>query len=193
MYRAVLDTVALVPGLQRDFLLQLAAESAYTPLWSTGTIGELEDVLARLDEKRGKPDDPKGRARLLARMQSAFPGALVEAPRERDYGYDIADVNDGHVVHAAVMGKADALVTGDKKARFEKSRVLAEAQVEVISVAEFAANSVAAHIDSGIRAIRQMAKRFEHPPMTELQILDVLADRYGMDEVRDLLAPHFAE
>jgi len=193
VYTAVLDTVVLVPSLQRDFLLQLAAELAYAPLWSSGTIDELDAVLPRIDARRDKPHDEEARKRLLAAMQRAFPGALIEAPREREYGYDIADVDDGHVVHAAVMGKADALVTGDKKARFEKSRVLAEAQVEVISVAEFAANSVAAHIDSGIRAIRQMAKRFEHPPMTERQILDVLADRYGMDEVRDLLAPHFAE
>ena len=193
MYRAVLDTVVLVPSLQRDFLLQLAAEMAYAPLWSSGTIGELDVVLPRLDARRGKPHDEVARKRLLAAMQRAFPGALIEAPREREYGYDIADVNDGHVVHAALIGKADALVTGDKKAKFEKSEVLAEANVEVVSAADFSANCVAAHPEAGVRALGQMSSRFGHPPMTQMQILNELADRYGMDEVKQLLAPHFTE
>jgi hypothetical protein len=49
VYRAVLDTCALVPGRQRDFLLQLATEEAYAPLWGSGILFELDYVLARLD------------------------------------------------------------------------------------------------------------------------------------------------
>lgn len=189
MYRAVLDTVALVPGKQRDFLLSLAMENAYTPLWSSGTIGELDDVLGRLDERREVPDRPEYRARLLKSMQAAFPGALIEAPREREYDYDIVDEFDGHVVHAAIIGKTDALVTGDKKAKFEKCTALIEAQVEVISVADFAANCVSAHLDAGARAVRAMSERFVAPPMTPLEILDLLAERYGMYEVKQMLVP----
>lgn len=189
MYRAVLDTVALVPGKQRDFLLSLAMELAYTPLWSSGTMGELDDVLARIDEKREIPDRPEYRARLFGNMQRAFPGALIEAPREREYGYDIVDEFDGHVVHAAIIGKADALVTGDKQAKFEKSAALIEAHVEVVSVADFAANCVSAHIDAGVRAVRAMSERFTAPPMTPLEILDLLAERYAMHEVKQMLAP----
>lgn len=68
-----------------------------------------------------------------------------------------------------------------------------EAQVEVISVAGFAANCVSAHIDAGVRAIRAMSKRFAAPPMTPLEILDLLAERYGMHEVQQMLAPRLAE
>ncbi len=193
MYRAVLDTVALVPGKQRDFLLSLAMEGAYTPLWSSGTIGELDNVLARLDESRGVPDRPEYRARLLETMHAAFPGSLIAAPREREYGYDIVDEFDGHVVHAAIIGKADALVTGDKRAKFEKCTALIEAQVEVISVADFAANCVSAHIDAGVRAVRAMSERFMAPPMTPLEILDLLAERYGMHEVTQMLAPRIEQ
>jgi hypothetical protein len=39
VYRAVLDTCALVPGRQRDFLLQLAAVEAYAPLCDDGRAG----------------------------------------------------------------------------------------------------------------------------------------------------------
>lgn len=193
MYRAVLDTVALVPGKQRDFLLSLAMEKAYTPLWSSGTIGELDDVLARLDEKRAVPDRPEYRAHLLTNMQAVFPGALIEAPREREYDYDIVDEFDAHVVHAAIIGKTDALVTGDKRAKFEKCTALIEAQVEVVSVADFAANCVSAHIDAGVRAVHAISERFVAPPMTPLEILDLLAERYGMHEVKQMLAPRIKQ
>lgn len=193
MYRAVLDTNVLIPGAQRDFLLQLAAEWAYIPLWSSGIIDELDYVLAELHETRGvaAADSAEHRAHLLDRMQRAFPGALIEAPREREYGYDIADPEDGHVVHAAIIGKADALITADKLAEFETSAALAEAEIEVVDAATFAANCVSAHLDAGIRAVQALSDRSRMPHMTPREILAQLATRYGMQEVMELLAPHF--
>ena len=81
MYRAVLDTCALVPGRQRDLLLQLATEEAYAPLWGSGILVELDYVLARLDAKRGREGSEERRQHLLKQMRRAFPGAecLVSA------------------------------------------------------------------------------------------------------------------
>jgi hypothetical protein len=116
MYRAVLDTCALVPGRQRDFLLQLATEEAYMPLWGSGILFELDYVLARLDAKRGRDGSEERRSHLFEQMGRAFPGAEINAPKDREYDYGLDDADDGHVTHTAILGKADAIVTDDSRA-----------------------------------------------------------------------------
>lgn len=104
MYRAVLDTCALVPGRQRDFLLQLAAEEAYAPLWGSGILFELDYMLARLDAKRGRGGSDERRRHLFEQMKRALPGAEIHAPKDREYDYGLNDPDDGHVAHAALIG-----------------------------------------------------------------------------------------
>lgn len=187
MFRAVLDTCALVPGLQRNFLLQLAAEDAYAPLWGSGILFELDYVLARLDAKHGREGSEERRRHLLEQMQHAFPGALINAPKDRRYDYGLDDEGDGHVAHAALIGTADAIVTDDSRAGFTTSPVLSEAGVDVVTPREFAANTVAAHPDAGLRALVALSRRMTTPPQTPQEVLDDLRDRYGMDEVGDIL------
>jgi predicted nucleic acid-binding protein len=186
MFRAVLDTCVLVPSLQRDFLLQLATEDAFTPLWGTGVLAELDYTLAKLDERRGISNSEARRRHLLDQMRRAFPGSEISASKRRIYDYGLADPDDGHVAHAALVGKADAIVTDDKRAGFKESAILIEANVEIVLANEFAANTFAAHPQAGVRALVAMSKRRQDPPQTPRQILDQLVARYGMDEVRDL-------
>lgn len=189
MFRAVLDTCALVPGLQRDFLLQLAAEEAYAPLWGSGILFELDYVLERLDAKRGREGSTERRAHLFAQMRRAFPGAEINAPKDRAYDYGLDDPDDGHVVHAAILGKADAIVTDDKRAGFRTSAALTEAAIDIVYPHQFAANTVSAHPEAGLRALAAMAVRMTTPPRTPHEVLAELQDRYGMEEVAELLAP----
>ena len=193
MYRAVLDTCALVPSLQRHFLLQLAAEEAYAPLWGSGILFELDYVLAGLDAKRGREGSVERRQHLFEQMRLAFPGAEVNAPKDRKYDYGLGDPDDGHVAHAAIVGKADAIVTDDKRAGFKTSAALQEAAIDIVYPHQFATNTVFAHPEAGVRAVVAMAARMTTPPQTAREVLAELQSRYGMDEVAEILGPLLPE
>jgi hypothetical protein len=80
MFAALLDTSVLWPSLQRDFLLSLAIEGLYRPLWSTEILAELEYHEAqKLINRREQPDAAAARAsHLISQMTAAFDDALVE-------------------------------------------------------------------------------------------------------------------
>lgn len=193
MYRAVLDTCVLVPSLQRDFLLQLATQEAFAPLWGSGILTELDHALADLHARRDISDSERRRRHLFAQMKHAFPCSEVDAPKDRKYDYGLNDPDDGHVAHAAFIGKADAIVTDDKRAGFTAAPLLLEANVEIAFPDQFAANTVAAHPQAGVQAIVAMSRRRANPRQTPAQILDLLVDRHGMDEVAAILRPLLTE
>lgn len=182
-----------MPSLQRDFLLQLATEEAYAPMWGSGILVELDYVLAGLHDKRGISDSASRRRHLFDQLKLAFPSSEVRAPKGRAYSYGLHDPDDGHVVHAAIIGKADAIVTDDRRAGFSSARVLAEAGIETVHPQQFAANTVAAHPHAAVRALHEMANRRTNPSQTPRQILELLVTRHKMTEFAEILLPLLAE
>ena len=194
MYKAVLDTCVLVPGLQRNFLLQLAAEGAYAPYWSSGVLDELDDVLKRIDEKKKRTSHEETRSGLLRQMRRVFPGASVQAPREREYGYGLTDADDEHVLHAALMSGADAIVTDDQRAGLVDSAIVREASIEILTGDEFMANTVDAHREQAVEAVSTLYRRRRNPPAeSPAAILSHLCRSAGMAEVYALLIDGLTE
>jgi len=108
-YTALLDANVLVPYTLTDVLLRLAEAGFYRPLWSVEVLGETERTLAHMDPGL---ESAKFRDRLAA-MDRSFTDASVTGWESLVESFDLPDPGDRHVVAAAVVGGADAIVTAN--------------------------------------------------------------------------------
>ncbi|MCH9729508.1 MAG: PIN domain-containing protein, partial [Actinomycetia bacterium] len=95
--------------------------------------------------------------------------------------------------HTAIIGKADAIVTDDRRAGLSTASMLVEAGIETVYPNQFAANTISAHPHAGVRALREMSNRRTGPPQTPEQILELLVTRHNMAEVAEILLQLLAE
>ena len=186
MPTALLDTCVLWPSLQRDFLLSLAVEGLYRPLWSTAILDELRYHEA--EKLIGHGHDPALAAQraqhLVDRMSTAFNDAVVVNWESLDGTFGLPDIDDEHVVAAALVGGADVIVTSNLK-DFPPQQI--PKPLTVISPMQFAADTVAVSPDVAYRAVIAMASRFIRPSSTVDEILDHLVARYAMIEAVELI------
>lgn len=173
----------LWPSLQRDFLLSLAVEGLYRPLWSTAILEELRYHEAQKLNGRGHaPALAAQRAqRLVDRMSTAFDDAVVMNWESLDGTFGLPDADDEHVVAAALVGGADVIVTSNLK-DFPTQQI--PNPLTAISPIQFAADTVAVSPDIAHRAVIGMASRFVRPTSTVDEILDHLTARYANDRSR---------
>jgi predicted nucleic acid-binding protein len=117
VFSAQLDTCVLVPSYLRDVLLQIAEHGVYRGLWSSEILAELHRTVHARLVVRGNDEQTAAAyvERLLRQMETAFPDALVENWEPLLPTIHIPDPNDRHVVAAAVVGRADVIVTENRK------------------------------------------------------------------------------
>ena len=183
MFIALLDTSALWPSLQRDFLLSLAIEHVYRPVWSETILAELEYHEALKLQKRGaEATDAETRAvRLVGQMRTVFSDAMVTGWEPLEGSYGLPDPDDEHVVAAAQIAGAGVIVTANLKDF--PSKLLPDG-IDAVPVAEFTRDAVSLSPTRSLAAITQIASRSGRtgPQLTELDIIDILESRYGMVE-----------
>lgn len=189
MFTALLDTCVLWPSTQRDFLLSLAVEGMYRPIWSSAILDELEFTeTAKLTGKVGVDvGDAELRARhLIEAMRTAFDDAEVVGWEGLEGTYGLPDPDDEHVVAAAVVGGAGAIVTQNRK-DFPRDKM--PHGLEVLSPADFALSTVSLKPDLAWQAVQKMVGRSgkKGPVRTTDEVLAVLSSRYGMTDAVDLL------
>jgi predicted nucleic acid-binding protein len=111
-YSAVLDACVLVPMSLCDLLLRLAEEPAmYRPLWSEQILTEMAKAM-RTKLRRSSTEVAWRKQQMI----QAFPEAMVLVPPELLKAVEcIPDKDDRHVLGAAIMARANTIVTQNTK------------------------------------------------------------------------------
>lgn len=111
-YTAVLDACVLVPMCLCDTLLRLAEEPAfYRPIWSEQILQEVGDALESKINLSAEQ-----RQYRIAKMSESFPESAIHLPESfAESLTGIPDAADRHVLAAAIIGRANVIVTSNAK------------------------------------------------------------------------------
>jgi predicted nucleic acid-binding protein len=185
---ALLDTCVLWPSLQRDFLLSMAIEGLYRPLWSEAILDELHrHEQLKLIDRGAEAGDARARAdRLLDNMRTHFDDALVAGWEPIEGTFGLPDPDDEHVLAAAVVGRAGAVVT-DNRRHFPDH--LVPSDIHVLTGAEFAASAAGIDPARAARALHELTSRRTKTRHAPRQLIELLVERYGMHDVADIVLP----
>ena len=168
-WTALLDACVLFPVATRDLLLRGAQAGLYQVRWSAEIIAE---VWASLTKET--VCTPKQADHLIEMMATAFPEALVRG-HERLAARMVNEPGDRHVLAAAVIAKADVIVT-DNRRHFPED-ICEPLGVEIQTADEFlsAAFDLAPHRMT--EAFLQQVDDFHRPALTPSKALSRLDSR----------------
>jgi predicted nucleic acid-binding protein len=107
--RVLFDTNILGPIAYADIVLSLADRELFTPLWSPDILDEVR----RFGNKRMVPESSI--EKRIAIMTEYFPDGLVRNYQSIIPTLDCKDLDDRHVLAAAIVGNASILVSENIK------------------------------------------------------------------------------
>lgn len=179
-YTAVLDACVLHPVFVRGALLWFAAERLYRPLWSADILDEWQRSLVRKF-----PDAPAERfAAQRALIESEFEDAMVSGYGGIAPGLDLPDPDDRHVLAAAIIGRADAIITANLK-DFPQAQTL-PFNVEVIHPDDFLVNAIDLETGRALSALRRHREALSTSAPSPTEYLDRF-ERCGLIQTRQRL------
>ena len=178
-FTAILDANVLYPQLLRDTLLSLTVAGLYHARWSATIHDEWTRNLAK--------DRPELAARLPAvveRMNASVPDCLVTNYEKLANSIELPDPDDRHVVAAAIVGHADAIVTFNIK-DFPQA-VMQLYGIEVQHPDEFVMNQLQLQKIPALSAIKKMRARWTNPQRPAEELIAAFEKR-GLPLTADLL------
>ena len=164
----VLDANVLYPAPLRDFLLNLADVNLFEPKWTEEIHEEWINnlLLKRIDLKKNSLIKTK-RA-----MNSAFPHANINGFDEIINTLSLPDINDRHILAAAISTKADVIVTFNLKDF--PSVYLKSFMLKAIHPDEFINDLIKFDRMKCLKALNNQINSLKNPPKSKQEVLNAL-------------------
>lgn len=172
-FSAFLDACVLVPIAPCDTLLRLAERGAFRPLWSQRIFDE---AISALVEIHPNIDENRFMSRFQS-MNASFDDANVTGWESLEGGIHLNDIDDRHVVAAAIRGRADLIVTNNIK-DFPAS-TLEPLGLEAVGLDDFLLDQLDLNPTATLELVRMQASAMQHPP-TDVETLLVSLERGGV-------------
>ena len=180
MYTVVLDACVLFPNVLRDTLLTLAEHEMFRPLWSEAILNEVRrNVIAK------RNIEPAALDRTFALMNNSFEGALVDNWKPVVEELELPDLDDRHVLAAAIAGGGQAIVTFNLTDF--PTNLLTPHHIDPVHPDAFLLDQLDLAPTRVVAALAKQAQRFRNPAM-DLSGLLARLERCGVldfaEEVR---------
>lgn len=184
-YTALFDACVLYPQTIRDVLLSVARTELFRARWSA-TIND-EWTRNRLHKR---PEQAAKIRRTLDLVNQSVPDCLVTGYESLIGSIVLPDPGDRHVVAAAIVGRADVIVTTNLK--HFPATALAPFGIEAQHPDEFVYHQFGLDGVLVLTAFRVMRARFDRPPMSTDEFIRHL-DAKGLVKTAAALDPFRGE
>lgn len=175
-FTAVLDACVLYPMPIRDLLLHLASFELYKPKWTS----EIQQEWQRNLLKNRSDIKQEQLHRTVEEMDKAFPDAIVENYTALLTSFQLPDSDDNHVLAAAVLSRAEVIVTANLKDF--PNKYLAQFGIEAQHPDYFIANLIDFYPKEALKAFKQQVSFLKNPPLSEDEVLIAL-EKAGLVQV----------
>ena len=181
-YTGLLDANVLYPAPLRDLLLQLAVTDIFKARWTADIHREWIEALLRNEPRR----DRAALERTRELMDKSTRDCLVTDYEALIPVIRLPDVNDRHVLAAAIVGRCDVIVTQNLK-HFPEA-ALAPYGINAQHPDEFLCNhlNLAQGLFCGV--VKKVRGRLKNPPYSIEDYLDTLT-RNGLVATASELRP----
>jgi hypothetical protein len=110
-YTVILDACVMYPAPLRSYLLYLAQTGLFSARWTE----QINDEWMR-NLLKNRPELDKSKLnRTKALMNAHFPGCIIEGYESLVDSIHLPDLDDRHVVAAAIRGQAEGIITFNLK------------------------------------------------------------------------------
>lgn len=182
-FTALIDANVLFPIVVRDYLLWLSIHGLYSPKWSAKLLEEFTSIF----EKKKKRLTPEQIERQIELMNKACPNALVEKYQGLLPSINLPDLNDKHVVAAAIKCNANVIVTYNLKDF--PSECLDSFGLEAVDPDTFIADMIDLSPELCCDAFREMVLGKNKPPYSESEYLEIFR-KNGLDQTAEALSKY---